>query len=334
MLMNRIRIACSIVLLSIGSAYCQSVLPGTMDTTSYFSFYSHYWLNMHHMLYNHALVFAENDFETAVPDSIRSQLQPGEVDTYKRVLSYYEDNIIQGDLRTGDYNYYFKRWVIDLDWDAPLPEVESFSDHVVNLNAFADIYSRIFWEAHNAQNKKVLADNIELIRRSERAFVNELQNACREEWQEEKIRVDITFRSKRDIPFTTIQPTTHIVMDSKQSNLVEGEWFELLLHESSHHLIHTSTGFVGGTILDVAQGMGVEAPRQFWHSYLFYFSGRVAQGLLQSEGVDDYELYMVRKQVFRVYFPYLDRYLPKYLDGELGLAEATGLILSDFYDDR
>lgn len=130
---------------------------------------------------------------------------------------------------------------------------------------------------------------------------------------------------------TTVRAATHIVMDSKTSVHAEGEWIELLLHEACHHLISSSSGFVGGTILDVSDIMGKKAPRQLWHSFLFYFSGKVAQNLLTKEEMKECELYMVRRNVFAAYFPLLDKHLPAYLANEANLAEATEKIMEDYY---
>ena len=106
-----------------------------------------------------------------------------------------------------------------------------------------------------------------------------------------------------------------------------GNWLELLYHETSHHLIGSRTGFVGGTITDVAQTTEGRLPNGLWHSYLFYFSGKVTQQLLQSEGIEDYTLYMVRNRVFSRTFPLLDKYLPGYLAGEKSLATVTAEII-------
>jgi hypothetical protein len=37
--------------------------PGYLQETTYFRFYSHFWLNLHHFLYNRALLFADSGMQ-------------------------------------------------------------------------------------------------------------------------------------------------------------------------------------------------------------------------------------------------------------------------------
>jgi len=249
------------------------------------------------------------------------------------VMQYYADYIIKEDLRTGDHNSSFKRWVVKYGPDL-LPDNEQFSQHIIHLNKFKNIYDNYSWAKHMKANKSVYYDYIDLVTKYEKRFIQSLSEICRAEWQQEKIRVDISFNSKRDIPYTTTKPVTHIIMDSQRSVVADGEWFELLLHEASHHLINSKTGFIGGTILNTAETLKLEPPRQLWHSYLFYFSGKVSQAILVEEGFSDYQMYMVKYGVFGWIFPFLDRQLPAYLNGEISLNHATSRIIIEFSESR
>lgn len=58
-----------------------------------------------------------------------------------------------------------------------------------------------------------------------------------------------------------------------------------------------------------------------WHAVLFYFAGSVIQDLLKEEGVD-YELFMLRENVFGQYHEQLDAHMKPYLLGEVQLKMA------------
>lgn len=214
--------------------------------------------------------------------------------SFEDALIYYADSIIIEDLRMGEYNTNFKEWVIDKTWDDPLPREPIFDQQIERLNKFKDVYLKYYWNIHSKSNNRVCNQNINWVRNHEQSFVEKLSNFCKAKWQTEPMRVDISFHSKRDIPYTTLYPKTHIIMDSKNTPLIQGVWFELLLHESSHHLISSSTGFVGGAISNVAEVQQVKVNNQLWHAYLFYFSGKVAKELLSKAGVNNYVLYGIQ----------------------------------------
>ncbi len=181
---------------------------------------------------------------------------------------------------------------------------------------------------HEASNKQVLENNWDLLTNTEDTVVSRFTDLTRQYWQAEKIRVDICYfakstrRNMRNRPYTPLNPT-HVVMNSSNQSVPKGDWVEMLYHESSHHLIGTASGFIGGTIMDVAEKLGVRAPRQLWHAYLFYFSGRVSQEVFFEQGIKDYELYMYRNKVFTWYSPYLEKYLDVYMNNKLTLKDAT-----------
>ena len=262
-----------------------------------------------------------------------SQFNKHEKELTVSVIQYYSDNIIKEDLRTGNYNYSFKRWVVKYEPDI-LPDNEQFTEHIMHINKFKNIYDKYNWAEHLESNKSAYDHNIDLVNIYETRFIENLSEICRAEWQQEKIRVDISFNSKRDIPYSTTRPVTHIVMDSKRSVVTDGEWFELLLHEATHHLINSRTGFVGGTIMNAAETLKLNPPRELWHSYLFYFSGKVSQAILVEEGFNDYQMYMVKYGVFGWIFPFLDHQLPAYFNKDISLMEATNRIIKEFNESR
>ena len=189
-----------------------------------------------------------------------------------------------------------------------------------------------FWMIHDAANQEILEINLPLITNTEEMVVDTLTTLTRQFWQAEKIRVDISYFAKstpqnmRNRPYTALSPT-HVVMNScPGTNDPVGNWLELLYHESSHHLIGTVSGFIGGTIRDVADASGERSPFGLWHAYLFYFSGKATQKALASQGIEDYEIYMIRNKVFSRLIPHVVAHLPEYMHRRQTLKDVTARI--------
>lgn len=309
-------------------------LPGYLGESERFQFYNHYWLNMHHFLQKMAMIAGEQDAEPEIRAQI-SQFSAPDKSEYDAAVTFYTSNLVEKDLRTSEYMYNFKRWVISQKAEKLMDVPPDFQTHVEALNRFDDLYKSAFWESHKAANEGVLKDNLDLILSTEEKAVEQLQQLTGQYWQSQKIRVDITifgklrFPKDRDKPYTTISPSTHIIMTASAAQPA-GNWLELLYHEASHHLISGRWGFVGATIRNVAKVTQKKTLRSMWHAYLFYFSGVVTRDLLASEGLEDYELYMVRNGVYSDPYAHLETHLTKYINNEMTLAEATRLIIDDY----
>lgn len=298
---------------------------GFLGESERFMFFEHYWLNTHHWLYNMGLKAEELNLEEIFTEHWEKMSDP-EKETLTKAIEYYKANVLQYDLRTSGYTYHFKRWVVTQPSDTFDEIPGNFLENVLILKSMHEIYKRFFWDLHHEENKAVFEENIALIKSIEYKAVVRLNYLCQDIWQEEKIRVDICYHSKLERPYTTTGPVAHIVMDSNKNRFPEGNWAELILHESAHHLMGSSYGFVAGTIINLAKVHELTIPRQLAHSYLFYFTGKVAQELFK-ESIPDYELYMVRNKVFSNRFEILDKHLSEYMNNEKSLADVTLQIL-------
>lgn len=296
------------------------------DTTKYYSFEINYWFNLHHFLWLESFLNVNEDSTI-----INQVLTNGAQKQLDQALEYYEKNLIQLDLRTSDYMTEFKHWITKQEGKSQIIPPQ-FQQHFDLLNSVSDVYGKYFWPTHAEACKKILSDNIALIRQTERKFVENITKLTRQFWQAEKLTVDVTYvgkatkRNPRNLPYTSIFPT-HVVMNALEENQPKGNWIELLYHESAHHLILGSSYFVGGTINDLTEVMDIEPPRQLGHSYLFYFTGELTKQFLNELGVIYTNTYMVRNGVFSRYFPLLDKYLKSYMNREMTLAQATRYII-------
>lgn len=303
---------------------------GYLDESQHYQFFSHFWVNMHHFLYNHAKALSEQPPSEVFETAFWETLSATEKQKFLNTLQFYQDSLIQYDLRTGGLHFAFKKWCIAFSNEEELPDFEALPQLSSQLNQTKDFYKKYFWIIHNQTNQKVLSEHLEQIKKLEKLVIQRLVLLTQTEWTKEKIRVDISYHSKREIPYTTTRGGVHIVMDSGNSPEPRGNWLELLFHESSHHLIFPKECYVGDLIVETAEELDLKIPRSLWHAYLFYFSGRVTKELLEKDRVENYELYMVRDSVFHWIYPLLDKYLPAYLDGKEDLKECTKKVLVDW----
>lgn len=306
--------------------------PGYLNESNRFMFFENYWLNMQHWLYNMSLYSQEEPISEVIGERYE-EFTDSEKEVVASAVDYYQKNILEHDLRFGELTFAFKRWVITQTNDELQDIPSEMQEMALVLQSVRPVYDKYYWVDHHKQNLKVLSENIELIRALEDTSVLDLERLCYASWQAEKIRVDISYHSKYERPYTTITPVAHIVMDSKRNHAPAGNWFELLLHETSHHMIHNDVGFVGGTILDVADQGNYRLPRQLSHSYLFYLSGIVARRHLQAT-IPDYELYIVRRGIFKDRLELLRKYLDPYVAGEISLHDATVSLLEEYWKEE
>jgi hypothetical protein len=305
--------------------------PGFVAETKRFAFFSHYWLNMHHFL--HQVALARNEGRSSPADAkVKNRLSAPEKNLFDEAIAFYKRNLINKDLRSSEYMQDFKSWVVRQDTSDFSSVPQEFRDHTERLESFDSLYREHFWDKHRASNESVVSDNLNLVRATEDSVAERLSSLTHESWPRYKLRVDVTYygKSQDNTAFTTIFPA-HIVAPSKDQGTVEGSWVEVLYHEAGHQLVRSRTGFVPGTIRDVSEVEG-QGLRNLWHAYLFYFAGAVTRNALKREGIENYKMNMVREEIFSLYVPSFQKYLPRYLNRKATLAEVTRSIIEDVYE--
>ncbi|WP_424961755.1 hypothetical protein [Ekhidna sp.] len=292
------------------------------DTTKYYQFSVNYWFNMHHFLWVEAFMNQEVD-----STMIDMELDADAKSELKAAVDYYRNKLVAEDLRMSDYQTAFKNWITNKE--ATLDEIPNqFNTHMKVLKKFSPTYNHAFWNDHLRACKRVLQENIPLIRATEESYVDQITKLTRQFWDFDPIKVDVTIYAKssdwnlRNRPYTSIFPT-HVVMNAAGENDVQGNWTELLYHESAHHLILSSNYFIGGTIRDLVEVKGYKTPRQLWHAILFYFTGEISRDLFEAEGLSYPETYMQRNNVFSGFHTLLEKHFSPYMDRKIILAEAV-----------
>lgn len=295
--------------------------------SEFYHFEINYWFNMHHLLKHESFLNSEMDstaLDLDLTDPAKASLQTA--------LDYYNDQFKGKNLRTDDYLTEFKVWITG---NASLPEEipEAFKEHVAVLKSFSPVYREYFWSSHFQTCKTTLEQHLPLIRNTEKDYWTLMGEKTRAFTLDEIVKVDVVYYGSAnkwnplDRPYTSIFPT-RVVMATGSFQEIQGEWFELLFHESAHALILSRNGFVGGTIQDVAAHMEVKIPRQLSHAYLFYFTGYYAQKLMVEQGMVYPSMYMQYRNVFSRYHKALSR-LDHYLEGRETLSKVTADILEE-----
>ncbi len=303
-----------------------------IDTTKYYAFSINYWFNMHHLLATETYHNIKSDstvITVALPDVNHEALN--------KALQFYRNQLADEDLRTSQYMSDFKKWITSTN-SIPTSAPQEFDAHMQALIDFDNTYRQFFWPKHQAACQQALSNHIDMIRNTEEEFVNRITTLTRQYWQfaPRQIQIDLSFygkvnsRSFVNVPYTTLFPT-HVVMSTYDYDLLPGHWLELLYHESAHHLILGRSYFIAGTILDLVETANVDkVPSQLGHAYLFYFTGKLTQELLDKMGIEYPRTYMQREGVFGRYHALLEKHLPPYMNREITLSEATRRFIQEY----
>lgn len=303
----------------------QTVESDQFIVTNHFEFYSNFWINQHHFLYANADSAEGGNWDDGFTEGELKDLSPTEKDILKEGITFYRDSVILYDLLFNRGLFNLKRKLIDFDQDDSFA-IENFSDDLVlHLNRVKPVYKKYFWERHNQSNREIVTRNLEFINRYENQIFERIATLAQQPWKNEKVRVDVTYYANWAGAYTSTRPETHVVITS-QGLGIEGDWLELLFHEPSHSIISRSEYKMAEVISEVSENLGLNPPRNLWHSLLFYFSGIAVQEALAKEGIE-YELYMVRNDVFGNHHEVIFKHMPAYINGEATLEEALeGLI--------
>ena len=326
-----------LILVAVATNYPQAQFAEPIAKTKRFEFHSHFWFNMHHFL-QHVAFTTKRTKSRSFADQTLASVNKHDRVILQAAVDYYSKNLADKDLRTSRYMSDFRKWIVT----QPKAVVsfkgapKQFRAHLSKLAAARTAYLVGFWKEHDTRNRNIVRNYLALIRSTETEVSGRLSMLTRRFWQSRPIRVDVVKHAKgvvfnsRERPYTSLGPT-HVVMNSSDgADKPTGTWLELLYHESSHHLIFGNSGFVGGTIRDVAESSKQKSLRSLWHAYLFYFSGVVTKDAIAKQGVTDYQIYMKTFNVFSAYYKHLPKNLDPYIKRRKTLADATSGVFKDF----
>ena len=301
-----------------------------VERTDRYAFYSNFWINLHHFLFQQA------QQEDGRPMAGGRLLSRDEFQKIDGAIDWYRDNFAKRSLLMDRQLYAVKRALIRFE-ENDLPRSDAIVEaHLAHLKAAAPVYRKHYWPRHDRQNRDVVAWHRDRIRAMENKVLDRISELAEEPWPEEIIRVDLTWDANWAGAYCTVQPL-HAVLTSRtggpRNTWPPGGWLELLFHEPSHALIDPGPSAVGETLKEESGKLGYDGADQLWHAVLFLFSGTAVQEALQQEGVAHQPM-MITEKIFGGYQPAVNNGFADYISGEDDMRTAARKTLREFIGGR
>ena len=283
-----------------------------------FDFHSAFWINLHHYL--HALARPRG-----LQDALPGPATEAEREAWAAAVAVYRERYGKRSLLFDEELVRVKLALIAAESREPngLPEAMRTA-----LASAAPVYRRHFWPAHDASNRRTIADAGQLVARHGHAIATRLAASYGAMWPSPALRVDfVPDAGPPGNAYTTNDPThiTIAAVDSRHSGL---HLLELLFHEASHGWDATLMREVAAA----ASEQKVRAPRDLWHALLFYNAGAITTDVLATAGVSDYQMYADKEGLFTRPWPFrpaIAKHWSAFLAGRITRHEAIGRIVNE-----
>jgi len=276
------------------------------QSTDFFEFKSHYWVNLHHFLYQKAdssqLRKLEEDGSSLLEIgeiNVYEQLSRDEKDILKQAIQYYKDSLISKSLRR-DLND-MRIWFINK------ARFETIKDNIYGdgfieiINQVSPIYRKHFWEIHKSHNLSVISKHKAVIDEIEEAVISKMERLSLNKWPDStKVRVDVTAYANWAGAYTSSKPEMNIVLSTLDPNNLTSSFVETILHEGSHLLYLFGESPIRDKIYFKSEEIGMDFPRDLWHASMFYLCGLATQEELSNLNIK-HEMLMEEKNIFSNY---------------------------------
>ncbi len=300
--------------------------------TQYFSFHSHFWVNLHHFLYEKASgqehqKLSEDGlaFLDIGEEGVFEKLNKGEKAAIDDALDYYRDSVIRKSLiGQGDISL----WLQKQDEEGLIQDTLFSLKYTMLLNEVSKVYREHFWPIHLLQNQNTLKEQIGTITRFESEIMTRMEELAVSAWPIDRIRIDLTAYGNWAGAYTFIYPTPNVFISTLDPASRTSGFIETVFHESSHVLFSRESGF-RSRIYFMSQELGVKFPKQLWHASLFYLCGRAVQDALAGIGID-HTMIMYERNVFSDYHtPEFKQQLEAYYQGKTDMENTIRNLLSN-----
>ncbi|HMF56535.1 MAG TPA: hypothetical protein VK619_09340 [Pyrinomonadaceae bacterium] len=307
------------------------------DSTYPFEFHSGFWINLHHFLYEQALLrkqaaSARQQTNSAANPATINQLPQAEQQLWNSALDYYTDSMIKRDLLFDDNLVAINDRLAELEAASDLSRSGLNSDLVKILESVAPVYRAHWWPQHDRVNRFWIAVATPMVRQFSRTLIEQLARAYRAKWPAGLIRVEVVEYANWAGAYTSVDDAQkpHITMCSADADNQGFSALELLFHESSHSMVGPNNGAVAEAIARECHAKNRPIPNGLWHAIIFYTAGELARRNLSEYGVSDYKPYGYRGLYARAWPNFqrpLELYWQPYLDGSVDFDKAISSLI-------
>jgi hypothetical protein len=297
------------------------------EVTYPFEFHSGFWINLHHFLYEQALLRRRAAKGAA---GAEAQLPSGRRRAWDAALDYYAGSMIKRDLLSDDAMREIDDRLAESEGAAGLSKSGLSADLIKILEGVAPIYRAQWWPRHDRANRFWIAVAKPLARQFGRTFAARLADAFKAKWPGEPVRVDVVEYANWAGAYTTLGRRVHSIISSSEHDNQGFNALETLFHEASHSMVGPNDGAVARAIARECKAKNKPIPNGLWHAIIFYTVGEVTKRGLNEYGVSDYTPFAYRGLYARAW-PKLQRplelYWQPYLDGTVDFDTAVSNLI-------
>lgn len=304
------------------------------ESTHPFEFHSGFWINLHHFLYEQALLRKQAiGTAQAANNSVspKSQLSSGQQKLWDAALDYYTNAMIKRDLTHDDDMIKINDQLGESESATDLSKSGLNNELIKILESVAPVYRARWWTQHDKANRFWIAVATPLVQQFSKTLINQLTAAFKAKWPSEPIRVDVVEYANWAGAYTTFDSANkvHITMSTDLNN--QGfSALEMLFHESSHRLVGPFNGAVAQAIARECKAKNKPIPNGLWHAIIFYTTGELTKRNLKEYRVTEYTPYGYRGLYARAW-PNLQRplelYWQPYLEGTVDFDKAISNLI-------
>jgi hypothetical protein len=305
------------------------------ESTYPFEFHSGFWINLHHFLYEQALLrkrAASSSQTTNSATKPNNQLSSEQRQLWDAALDHYVNTMIKRDLLFDEGMVTINDQLAESEGAPNLSKSGINSDLIKILESVAPVYRALWWPQHDRANRFWIAVATPMVQQFSQTLIKQLTAAYQAKWPTDLIRVDVVEYANWAGAYTAFDRAdkVHITMSTDPGNQGFAA-LELLFHESSHSMVGPRNGAVARAIARECQAKNKPIPDGLWHAIIFYTAGEFTRRNLSEYGVSDYTPYGYRGLYARAW-PNLQRplelYWQPYLEGRVDFDKAISNLIN------
>jgi hypothetical protein len=301
----------------------EPVASALLAPASLFEFHSSFWLNLHLFLYNAARAQAGLDTrasaERALAETVGiATLSSDDQQTWRAAVADYVAGPARRDLLFDEGMVAVGNQLAPLDPASSPSLIGPDAGIAQALGRAAEIYRRLWWPRHDAQNLAWEASMRPLIADHGPAIATYETRAFEVSWPQQPIRVDVAAYANWAGGYTSERPS-HTIIPSGDPGDQHDQGLEVLFHEALHTMDYPLFRALGAAF----EANGKPLPRDPSHVFIFYTAGAATRQAVAGH-VPYAELNGLWERVpdFKKALPLLEAHWQPHLDGQVSLNDA------------